>query len=159
MKKEDLQELLNYAYFYLKFRPRTKKEVKDYLLKKIKTRHWSTPEVDLVLKKLEDQSFINDEAFVVWFVEQRNKSKPKSEFAIKRELRKFGIDQGEIDKYFEKNSLDEESLAYRALASRWERLKRFEKRKRFEKASRFLLSRGFSYEIVKETIAKFEEKE
>ena len=158
MEAEDLQELLNYAYFYLKFRPRTKKEVKDYLLKKIKTRHWSTSEVDLALKRLEDQSFINDEAFVTWFVEQRNKSKPKSEFVIRRELRRFGIEQEKIDKYFEKNLLDEESLAHKALVPRWKRLKSFDKRKRFEKASRFLLSRGFSYDILRKTIERLENR-
>jgi regulatory protein len=158
MEAEDLQELLNYAYFYLKFRPRTKKEVKDYLLKKIKTRHWSTSEVDLALKRLEDQSFINDEAFVTWFVEQRNKSKPKSEFAIRRELRRFGIEQEKIDKYFEKNLLDEESLAHKALVPRWKRLKSFDKRKRFEKAARFLLSRGFSYDILRKTIERLENR-
>jgi len=158
METEDLRRLLNFAYFYLKFRPRTKKEVKDHLLKKIKTRHWSTSEVDLALKKLEDQSFINDEAFVTWFVEQRNKSKPKSEFAIRRELRRFGIEQEKIDKYFEKNLLDEESLAHKALVPRWKRLKSFDKRKRFEKASRFLLSRGFSYDILRKTIERLENR-
>src|SRR3989344_6971885 len=120
--KDDLQILLNYAYFYLKFRPRTKKEVHDYLLKKIKKRHWSTDDVDEAIKQLEEQNLINDREFVKWFVEQRIIGKPKGKFVLKAELLRFGIPKELIDGYLEEHPLEEEDLAFRALKSKWNRL-------------------------------------
>src|SRR3990167_7384562 len=98
-ENEDLQRLLNSAYFYLKFRPRSKKEVHDYLLKKIKKRRWSTDDVEKVIEQLEEQNFINDKEFVRWFVDQRNRSKPKGKFVLKAELLRFGIAKDLIDQY------------------------------------------------------------
>src|SRR3989344_2821902 len=120
---DDLQALLNYAYFYLKFRPRSKKEVFNYLLKKIKKRHWSTDDVEKVVERLEEQNFINDKEFVKWFVEQRIIGKPKGKFVLKAELLRFGIPKELIDGYLEEHPLEEEDLAFRALKSKWNRLK------------------------------------
>lgn len=156
---EDLQSLINFAYFYLKFRLRTKKEVRDYLLKKIKKRHWSHDHVAQVIKNLEEQGLVNDEEFIRWFVESRNKSKPKSVYVLRRELRRFGIEQEQIDAYFEKNNLDEEFLAQKALSTRWHRFADLDKQKRFDKSAQFLLQRGFSYEIIKKTVEKMENGE
>ncbi len=156
---DDLQSLLNYAYFYLKFRLRTKKEIRDYLLKKIKKRHWSHDHVEQVIKNLEEQGLINDDEFIRWLVESRNKAKPKSVFVLRRELRRFGVEQERIDNYFEKNSLDEEALAQKALMARWQRYSNLDKRARFEKAAQFLLRRGFNFDVIKKTIAKFEGSE
>src|SRR3990167_4606871 len=118
---DDLQTLLNYAYFFLKFRPRTKKEVQDYLLKKIKKGHWSTDDVEKAIKQLEEQNLINDKEFVRWFIEQRNTSKPKSQFVLKGELLRFGITKELIDNYFIEYDQPEDDLALRALQSRWRR--------------------------------------
>ncbi len=154
--EEDLQGLLNYAYFYLKFRPRTKKEVRDYLYKKIKNRHWSRDDADKVLKRLEEQDFIDDKKFVEWFVEQRNILKPKSEFAIRAELYKYGVEKDVAENYFQEKPLAEDELAEKALRSRWGRFKLLTKEKRFPKALSFLLRRGFSFAVAKIVIEKLE---
>ena len=155
---EDLQELLNKAYFYLKFRPRSKKEVADYLLKKIKKRHWSTDDVDKVIKQLEEQNLINDKEFVSWFVEQRNASKPKSQFVLRGELLRFGIDKDVIDNFFMEHEEPEDGLALKALQSRWRRFSALPKKERFAKSAAFLSRRGFSFDLIRKTISKLEEK-
>ena len=152
--QNDIQNLLNYAYFYLKFRPRSKKEVQDYLLKKIKKRHWSTDDVEKVIKQLEELNFINDKEFVKWFVEQRNRGKPKGGFVLKGELLRFGIDKELIDLYLLENPLEEEDLAFRALKSKWQRFKNLSQKERFEKSAAFLSRRGFSFDIIRKTIEK-----
>jgi regulatory protein len=156
--KDDLQVLLNYAYFFLKFRPRTKKEVHDYLLKKIKKRHWSTGDVDEAIKQLEERSLINDKEFVRWFVEQRARGKPKGRFVLKAELLRLGIAKDLIDQHLEENPLKEEGLALQALKSKWQRFKNLTPKARFEKSAAFLLRRGFSFEIIKQTIYRYEEQ-
>ncbi len=153
---EDLQKLYNRAYFFLKFRPRSRKEILDYLNKKIQSTHWSQTEVKKVVKGLEEQGFVDDEKFIEWFVAQRNILKPKSAFVIKRELTTFGIDKLLIEKYFDEHPHNEQELALKTLRRKWFRLSKLSKEERFKKASGFLLRRGFGYETVKRVIDLFE---
>ncbi|OGK24092.1 hypothetical protein A3F58_04105 [Candidatus Roizmanbacteria bacterium RIFCSPHIGHO2_12_FULL_37_9b] len=155
--EEDLQTLLNYAYFFLKFRPRTQKEMQDYLYKKIKKRHFSRDDVDKAIKNLEEQGHIDDKAFVEWFVEQRARSKPKGRFVLKAELLRLGIEKDLIDQHLEENPLAEEDLALQALKSKWHQFKNLPAKERFEKSAAFLARRGFPFDIIRETIVKLEE--
>ncbi len=155
---EDFQKLLNHAYFFLKFRPRTKKEVEDYLNKKIRNRHWSRDDVKKVIQHLEELDLVNDTNFTKWFVEQRMILKPKSAFALKQELLRYGVDKETIEEYFLSHSIDEEKLAENILRERWRRYKSFDKRKRFEKAAGFLMRRGFGFVNSRKIINKLEEK-
>jgi len=154
---EDLQPLLNKAFFYLKFRPRTKKETENYLLKKVKATHWSTDDVKKIIQHLEELDFINDKKFIALFVENRNILKPKGQRVLVQELIRLGVDKEIIDDYFSNNLLNEEELAFKTLKPRWNRYKNLDKRKRFEKAMGLLLRRGFSCETAKQTIIKTEE--
>ena len=78
---------------------------------------------------------------------------------MRRELRQKGIEDELVDRYFSKNSLNEEGLARQILEKRWPRLIGLSKRKRFEKAARFLMSRGFSFDLTKKTIEDREKLE
>jgi len=156
---EDIQELLNYAYFYLKFRPRTKREMELYLLKKIQKRFWSQGHVKQAIAKLEEQNFLNDKAFIEWYVEQRNRAKPKSEFVLHAELLKYGAQKEDIDRFFEEYAVDEDVLAVRALERKWMNMRSLSREERFKKSYSFLARRGFSYDTIKKTIEKAEEKE
>lgn len=154
MDSEDFQRLLNYAYFFLKFRPRSKKEVETYLNKKIQKRHWSQDDVKKVIRHLEELDLIDDKTFVKWFIEQRLLLKPKSRYILTQELLIYGIDKGLIEDYFSSNEVDEEKFAEKILSERWHRYKNLDKRKRFEKAAGFLMRRGFSFDITRKTINK-----
>jgi len=154
MTDDDLLSLLNKAYFFLKFRPRSEKEVREYLYKKVRTTHWSHEAADKIIKKLKEQELINDEKFIDWFVRNRTTLKPKGEKMLRRELLQKGIDKGLIDNFFSNNIVNEESLALQILKKRWSRYENIPPQKRFEKATRFLMSRGFNYDICKKTIDK-----
>lgn len=153
---EDLIPLLNKAYFFLKFRPRSEREVRDYLYKKVSTTHWSRGDADKIIESLREKQLIDDEKFIDWFVRQRTALKPKSRRLLSLELKKKGVEDELVDKYFTGNSLDEESLALKILEKRWPRFKSLTSQKRFEKSARFLMSRGFNYEIIKRTIGKLQ---
>ncbi|MFH0979465.1 MAG: regulatory protein RecX [Candidatus Roizmanbacteria bacterium] len=156
---EDLLSLLNKAYFFLKFRPRSEKEVRDYLYKKIKSKHWSRDDAEKVIEELKEEELIDDEKFVDWFVRNRTTLKPKGQRLLTRELKLKGISDELIEKYFLENTIDEESLAFKILEKRWPRYKSLSSQKRFEKACRFLMSRGFNYDLTKKTIADLTNKE
>lgn len=154
--EEDLQPLLNQAHFYLKFRPRTEQEIRNYLNKKILKRHYSIDSVQKVIDNLKEQGFINDAEFTRIFVESRTINKPKGKFVLTQELLRHGINKKIIEEYFENNEVDEESLVLKTLEPRWDRFKSLGKRERFQKAAQFLLRRGFGYDLIKKAIEKME---
>jgi len=149
---DDLIPLLNIAFFYLKFRPRTIKETRVYLYKKVKTTHWSHVAVDKIINHLIERKFLDDQEFVRYLVESRTRTKVKGVFAIKQELSRYGVEKELIDEYFAKTEINEEELARKVLTSRWPRLESLPKQKRFEKSISFLLRRGFNYETSKKAI-------
>ena len=156
---DDLLPLLNKAYFFLKFRPRSEKEVREYLYKKTTTTHWSHEAADKIIEKLKSQELIDDEKFIESFVHSRTALKPKGEKMLRQELLQKGINKELIDNFFSNNIVDEEKLELQILEKRWPRFKSLDGRKRFEKATRFLMSRGFSYDICKKTIEYLINKE
>ncbi|GAB4218650.1 MAG: hypothetical protein Fur009_0480 [Candidatus Microgenomates bacterium] len=156
---EDISFLLNKAYFYLKFRPRTEKEIRDYLYKKIINTHFSRADVEVVIEKLKDQDLINDEKFMDMYIKDRLNLKPKGKKILIKELENKGVPKELINKYFENNNINEEELAKKILAKRVGRYFSLDRKKAKEKAYRFLLSRGFSYETAKKTIEDLLEKE
>ncbi len=155
---DDLIPLLNRAFFYLKFRPRTIKETRDYLYKKVRTTHWSHEAVDKIIRHLIELKFLDDKEFINYLVTSRTRAKIKGVFAIKQELVKYGVEKELIDEYFAKTEINEEELAEKTLTSRWPRLKTLPKQKCFEKAMSLLQRRGFNFEISRKTIEKLSEK-
>ncbi len=155
---DDLIPLLNIAFFYLKFRPRTIKETRDYLYKKVRTTHWSHAAADKIIDHLIKLRFLDDKEFIKYLVTSRTRTKVKGVYAIKQELSRYGVEKELIDEYFAKTEINEEGLAEKILSSRWARLKSLPKQKRFEKATSLLQRRGFNFEISRKTVEKLEEK-
>ncbi len=75
-----LQKALNQAYFFLKFRMRTEKEIRVFLSKKAKKYHWPTEVINQVLMILKEEKLIDDRQFIKIFVNQRKALKPKGVF-------------------------------------------------------------------------------
>lgn len=71
----EVSRLLNFAYFYLRFRPRTEDEMKKYLDKKAKKFSYTEQSVNKAIMKLVDQKLIDDKEFMTWFMEIRSSSK------------------------------------------------------------------------------------
>ncbi len=157
--ENDLIPLLNIAFFYLKFRPRTIKETRDHLYKKVRTTHWSHEAVDKVINHLIELKFLDDKVFIDFLVRSRTATKVKGVYAIKQELNKFGVSRKMTDEYFSNAEINEEELVKKALARRWEILKALPKQKRYEKAINLLARRGFDYETSKKAFEDLINKE
>ena len=95
---EFYKKILDYCINFLSFRPRTEKEVTDYIVKKISTKQ-NIPFKDAkdsqiipeIIKKLKKYKYINDKDFIAWWIKSRNDSKQKGTRLIKLELRQKGI--------------------------------------------------------------------
>ncbi len=156
-EQEQIHQALNRAYFYLKFRPRSEEEVRDYLVKKGEKYQWSESIIDASITSLKETHLVDDTAFVEWFVNQRSSGKPKSIFALSHELQKYGVKKETVSEFFERNPVNEEDLALKALRRRWQRFQYLDRKVRFQKAAAFLSSRGFNFEIIKKSIHSLEQ--
>lgn len=139
-------KLLASSIRFVSFRPRSEKEFKHFLLKKLQRQKISDVRIiDRVLTRLRDLGYADDAKFVSWWVEQRNSHKPKGGRLIARELKDKGI---EIKDFHS----DEFDLARRAIAKKlvlWQKLPKLEQKK---KIYGFLGRRGFSYTTVASVI-------
>jgi len=140
-------EILDKVYRFLSLRPRSEKEVVDYL----KKRKISSLEAEKIFKILKEQKLIDDWEFAKWWIEQRETFKPKGKIALKAELRQKGIAEEIIEKVL--GSVDELSLANKALAKKIEIYRHLSSEDFLRKISQFLSYRGFSWQTI-EKVAK-----
>jgi regulatory protein len=148
-QEEEAQKALDRALNYLSSRPHSREEVRRYLRKKE-----TPPElIDGVLERLDRMDLINDESFATFWIESRERFRPKGAQAIKNELRMKGVQRDVVDEMVSDEQDDE--LALRAGRKKAEQLARqpdadfntFRAR-----LGPFLQRRGFSYEVSKRTV-------
>ncbi|MBI2017466.1 RecX family transcriptional regulator [Candidatus Daviesbacteria bacterium] len=160
----EVGKLMERMYRLWNIRPRSEKEIRDYLKslsfkRKIKDQEdISDAAVELLINKLKQKGLLNDEQFANVWVEARRKSKKKGKIALKMELIQKGINRDIINEAIKQSSEEEQLLAERALEKKikvWEKLPYLEFKK---KGMEFLLRRGFEYDVIKSTIEKILQK-
>lgn len=154
--------LYNKALHFLSFRPRSEKEIRQYLIKKIPKPKSQTiidtkdqETIEAIIIKLKSYKFVDDIEFARWWIEQRTRIKPRALKFIKFELKQKGITQETIDAVtlddqFQKTS--DIDLALKLAQKRIERLRNETPQKRFEKMFRYLSAKGFDYNTIKQVI-------
>ncbi len=149
LQAEDQREVAYMqALRFLDYRPRSRAEVRRNLEK-----HAIPPEViNDVFKRLERSGLVNDERFAQDWVENRSEFRPRSRRALAFELHQRGLDDIAIRKALE--GLNEEALAYQAAAKQARRYEGLPLRDFNNKLGSFLARRGFSYEVIKQVVAK-----
>lgn len=154
---DEFEKFYNKALKFLSYRPRSEKEVRDNLLKKSFGRRSGPSEstVQLVIKKLREQKFLNDREFAKWWVEQRTIVKPMGKRLIKIELTRKGIDKELIDEVFEgiedivHNELE---MARKLVQRKISKYKGLDRQKIYQRLGGFLSRRGFDYDTIKKAI-------
>lgn len=161
LSREHLSILTDLAVKYLSFRPRSEKEVKDYLAKKIARKNEikysiasQSPLIASIVKKLKKNKYLDDYEFALWFLKSRIKSKPRSLAVIKAELRTKGISSEIIEKIitYAPRDLDQAKNVLSKKAIRWQKLAEVDFKR---KAYTYLSSKGFDYETIKDAVAFF----
>jgi len=136
-------KLLNFAFKLLSYRPRSINEITFRLKRKQAT----TAEIDSIIKKLIKLDFLNDSEFVLWWQRGRDQFKPRSARILKLELYKKGVPRDIIDAVIDTSSVTELKRARLAVDK-----KKLSPVKDRDKLIRYLSSRGFNWDIVKQTI-------
>ena len=139
------------AVRYLASRPRSVSEIKRHL----RTKRFDEAEQDRAIDQLRAQRYIDDEAFARYWVEQRAKFRPKGQRAIASELMQKGVAREIIDLVLGEADPDAETKrareSIRRPMTRWLSMDDNERKR---KIHQYLVTRGFSYDVIEEVIAK-----
>jgi regulatory protein len=147
---ESLQEqgLTEAAYSrvldYLSYRPRSQAEVTKYLEKQ----GLAASHIETICGRLERAGLLDDEAFACFWVENRERFRPRGERALRFELRSKGIDHNVIDRVL--TSLDASESAYRAAGRKARQMCHLDRQTFDQKLVAYLARRGFAYEVARE---------
>jgi len=150
VKKAEFQKILDKLLRFAMVRPRSEKEINDYL--KRKKVHESLHRA--LFHKLKHFELLDDEKFAKWWVEQRQAFKPKSLRVLKQELELKGIDKEVIERVLKETKIDEEELARELLAKKAYKWERLEPRVARQKKSQYLAGKGFSWEVIEKVTSK-----
>lgn len=92
------EKLINASFRFVSFRPRSEKEIKDFLQKKMhKWKVAGRRSLAVVLERLRQLGYLDDYKFALWWIEQRRKFKPKGRRQLKLELRQKGVNPQVIE--------------------------------------------------------------
>lgn len=126
-------------------RPRSMRETRDYLRKK----RLDKPGVDmeLVLDRLVEKGYVDDERFAKHWVENRFVKKGISQKRLRMELVKKGIDRKIVDNIMDESPRDEKAELMKMIDR---------KRNRYddEKLIAYLVRQGFNYGLVCEVLKR-----
>lgn len=160
-KEGEFGKLYLQALNYCLLRPRSVRELRDYLWRKTlpskyKTRQGNIKEragvsadlTERVLAKLQSKNYVNDEKFAAWWVENRFRTKGVSARRLRQDLVSKGISHEVIERTLaESDRQDSDELA-KIIAK---------KAKRYadsQKLIAYLVRQGFDYDDVKQAVAE-----
>lgn len=153
IKEVDFARWYNSSLRLISRRPRAIQEVKDYLSK----HEVGETTQSMVVERLLERKYLNDEVFTQWFIEQRNFFRPKGARALAYELRQKGIAQDVINKVLDKNTLpqDEYEKAKTISSKKLVMWKSLPSEKQKQKLVGFLGRRGFSWDVISPLLKLF----
>lgn len=143
-------KMLDRAYNYLSYRPRSSKEVSDHLAKK----GCDQPTIAKIIETLTEQKLIDDNKFAEIWASERHQFQLKSRRQLEYELRQKGIDKQVIDASLQNIEYDEvetikDLIKKKSLAQKYSQV---------EKLISYLGSKGFSYNDIRAALEQLEYK-
>ena len=147
---KSLQERSELDKFYqrilnlLSLRSRSEYEIRTYL----KKHNCPTDQADIILNKLSEKKYINDLAFSISWIQNRQLLRPSSKTKLINELKIKGINKEIISQAFEETQPDEiESL--KVIVEKKRKLTRFQDN---QKLMQYLIRQGFHYSEIKNVL-------
>jgi len=154
-----LEKLYHRTLNFLSYRPRSEKEITDYLKKNLKgnlsTLHAIAGKVERkiqskILKKLKKLKLLDDFKFASWWIEQRLRFRPKGKKILKLELLQKGVDQKIIDSQI--SQINQINAAKKIINKKLKLYKSLPKLKLKQKLFSHLARRGFEFPLIKKVV-------
>lgn len=147
-ERDSFQKAHERALRFLSYRPRSEAEMRHYL----RDKDVPKPIEEEVIRRLERAGLLDDLAFAQYWVENREKFKPRSARMLRYELRQKGVDDRIIAQALE--GLNEEDSAYRAARQRARGLSNLDRETLCQRLGAYLARRGFSYDVVRTALER-----
>ncbi|TCS83023.1 RecX family transcriptional regulator [Tepidibacillus fermentans] len=154
LKEEEQNKIWQKAIKYLSFRPRTTKEIEEYLI----NNDYDQELVQNVIVKLQAEKWLDDRRYAEVYTEQRIRIKPRGKRLIAQEMKRKGIASKYIEESLSKIDNDTEFQMALELTKKkvhqygegdWLTFQR--------KLGGFLQRKGFSYEVVRRILRHVKE--
>ncbi|MEF2244489.1 RecX family transcriptional regulator [Paenibacillus sp. IITD108] len=136
------------AIAYLGAKPRTKKQMYSYLLRKEFEEH----HIQYAIDRLEEERIVDDELYAKQFVQSRVNSALKGRHFIMNELRQRGVSKEASMEAIAELDYESELQAASTLADKKWRSLKGEYADRRRKLQLFIMRRGFPSDIVREVM-------
>lgn len=148
-KASEFGKLYQRALEWVLTRPRSEKETRDYLNKKIFEKKLDKKYIDTITERLKEKGFLSDFEFAKWYVENRFVKKGVSLKRLKMELMKKGVASEIIEEVLNSSERNDEEEILKIIAK---------KRAKYddEKLTQYLCRQGFSYQLVNELVRSCE---
>jgi len=148
--EDQIGKLFFSAQNFLSFRPRSEYEVRTHLKRKLEKGEFVDPEklLTTVIDKLRKLDLVNDEAFARWWLEQRQKFRPRGERILRSELHQKRIPRDIIDEIFQAYQLPEHEID-KVAAKKLNSYSRLPEAQFRRKMSEYLVRKGYEWDDVK----------
>jgi regulatory protein len=150
------------ALEYCLVRPHSQRELKDYLYRKTRDTRTKTGDIrkgvsvaltERVFNRLQEKSYIDDDKFAAYWVENRNLRKGSSKRKLSAELSAKGVDRAIIEKLLQETDRDDLTELQKIIDK---------KRPRYDDEQKFmsyLARQGFSYDDIKTALLRNDDEE
>jgi regulatory protein len=139
---DEIDRALNATLNFLSYRPRSRREIEDYLRRK----GIDQAAAPAVVARLERMGLVDDREFARFWVENRQTFRPRGVRALRFEMRQKGLDNDVIDTALEHID-DEEPIAYSVGQKKQQSYRSLEGREFLTRMTQFLQRRGFPYGV------------
>ena len=138
------------ALRYLSYRPRSRREVRDQLLRK----EFDSATAERVLEQLEEHRLVDDKAFAEAWVANRQALRPRSRQVLQQELLQKGIDREIAQAAVEELGAEAHQTMLDSLITKKRKQTRYQDPQRLRE---YLARQGFAYDQIKEALARLDD--
>lgn len=135
----------NFALRYLAIRPRSIKEIRDYLLRK----DFSEDDIHSAVAKLTEHNYLNDHDFALLWVQNRMRLNPKSITILRAELLKKGISKDISSSVLATISQSDQLESVIKIIDSKAHQSRYQQK---QKIIEYLARKGYGYGLIKEAL-------
>jgi len=150
LEDEEQQKAWSDALKHVGRRPRSEKEVRQFL----KRKQYAEPLADRIILRLKEQRYLDDADFAALWTEQRIYSQKKGSRWVKQELQQKGVAPATIQEALDQVPPDEEErICFELGLKKWKLTSGTSQDKR-RKTAAFLMRRGYSPSIVGKAVRR-----
>ncbi|MBN1266253.1 MAG: RecX family transcriptional regulator [Anaerolineales bacterium] len=151
--QDQTQKALQLSWDQLSRRPRTEKEIREYLGRK------QVPDevVDSVIDRLKQLDYVNDASFAAQWIENRQTFRPRSSIALKYELQQKGVANDIIASAL--LDFENSDAAYAAAEAAMRKFRNRDPETIQKRIYAYLSRRGFRYETIRAAVDRLSEEQ